>query len=157
VVPAGVRALGPLGAATAADTALRARVRRELERQAAESPWNATALSLLANVALADGRLDVARSLLERSLRVNPLIQRAHERLAIVALEQGRPREALAEVAAQRAIDPARPGLDLLRGRAYAGLGDVAHARRAYESALRADPRSGEARDSLASLARRGG
>jgi hypothetical protein len=156
VLPAGQQALGPLGAATNADPSLRARVRAELDRAAAESPWNATAWSLLANIALADGRLDEARSLLERGLAVNPLLQRAHERLAIVALEQGRARDALAEVAAQHAIDPARPGLELLRGRAWQRLGDAARARRAYERELRRDPTQVEARDSLAALARRG-
>ncbi|MBI1797143.1 MAG: tetratricopeptide repeat protein [Candidatus Eisenbacteria bacterium] len=83
MVPAGTRALAPLGEAVARDSLIRRAVRGELERSAAASPWNAGASSLLANVALTEGRYEDAGTLLEHALRVNPATGPAHERLAL--------------------------------------------------------------------------
>jgi hypothetical protein len=84
LLPAGKAALGPLGRASAADSALRGRVRAELERQSTASPFHATAQSLLANVAMIDGDWRAAERALREAERVDPTTPRLRERLAVV-------------------------------------------------------------------------
>src|SRR6185436_3574485 len=84
VVPAGREALA--AATWLADDSLRAQARRELERQAAESPFSSIALSLLADLAIVEGRFPYARAMLERAVRTNPATPRAHQRLGTVAM-----------------------------------------------------------------------
>ena len=117
VLPGGRAAIGALGAACAADSALRQRVRGELERQAAGSPYDATAQTLLANIALQESRWEDARRHLLRALRVDPTTPRLHERLAVTALAQSRWDEAARELALERRSDPANPGLGELEAR----------------------------------------
>ena len=116
------------------------------------SPWNAGALSLLANLALVGHRYDEARGFIQRALRVDPTLGRAHERLGIMALDDGRPREALAEFERERALNPHLNRLSLRMGQAWQALGDRGKARAWYERELQKDPGSAEARDSLTSL-----
>ena len=151
----GGQGVGALGAAVAGDSVLRSEVAAELRRQMEGSPWHGSALSLLANIALSDGRYDEARALLERGLVISPRLGRAHERLGRIALEEGRPRDALRELRRERALDPDRPELALLMGRAWQGLGNPGRARESYRNELRRDPGNTEARDSLAALDRR--
>jgi Flp pilus assembly protein TadD len=155
-LPGGTSRIAELGAATVADTLLRAAVAAELRRGIESSPWCSRALSLLANVALSEGRYDEARELLERGLRIAPLLPRVHERLGRILLEQGRPREALRELDRERASDPMVRDLALLRGRALRQLGDPGRAREWYQRELRRDPGNKEAADSLRALDRRG-
>jgi hypothetical protein len=149
---AGTARLGAVGAAVAADPAVRDAVADELTRQVEESPRHAGALSLLANLALADGRYDEARRLLERGLALSPGLGRAHERLGRIALEQGRPREALLAFERERRLHPGTRGVALLIGSAWKRLGDTGRAREWYRRELAADPANAEARDSLAAL-----
>jgi tetratricopeptide (TPR) repeat protein len=116
----------------------------------ASSPANATALSLLANTALLQGRYADARRDLLRSLAVDPFTPRAHERLARIALEVGEPAEALHELDRERSLPEDDPTRDLLAGRAHRRLGDLARAREAWERVLARAPGNAEARDSLA-------
>jgi tetratricopeptide (TPR) repeat protein len=141
-----------LGRACAADTGLRRRVREELERAVSSSAWNATAHSLLANVALQDGRRDDARRHLVAALDVDPTIGRAHERLGLIALHEGRPAEALEEFHHERRISRNGPGTALRIGQAYRAMGDATRARTWYEREVRRDPGNQAARDSLASI-----
>ncbi len=72
LLPAGNLRLGQLGEACRRDPALRARFAAELERQVRESPYNATALSLHANLAILDGRLTAALDDLRRAVAADP-------------------------------------------------------------------------------------
>lgn len=148
-LPAGEARTRPLGEACARDSALRQAVKAELQRAADASPWNATALSLLANIALSEGRYREARDLLVRGLRLMPGLGRAHERLGLIALEEGRSREALREFQRERALDPRRAHVALLVGRSWQQLGDLRRARDEYRRGTRLDPSDGEAQDSL--------
>jgi hypothetical protein len=116
-LPGGRAAIGALGAACAADSALRQRVRQELERQAAGSPYDATAQTLLASIALQESRWEDARAALTRALRVDPTTPRLHERLAIIAMAERRWDEARQEIARERRIDPRNPNLPALAER----------------------------------------
>jgi len=153
-LPGGTSRIAELGAATVADTVLRAAVAAELRRGIEGSPWCSRALSLLANVALSEGRYGEARELLERGLKISPLLSRAHERLGRILLEQERPREALRELDRERASDPKVRELALLRGRAWRQLGDPRRAREWYQRELSRDPGNQEAADSLRALDR---
>jgi tetratricopeptide (TPR) repeat protein len=156
LVPGGTGRLNALGAAVTRDPAIRARTIEELERQVASSRWSAHALGLLANVALVERRYDEARALLGRALAIDPALGRGHERLGLIALEQGRPRGALAEFERERALNPHLERLALRMGQAYQALGDTRRARDWYRRELAADPGNAEARDSLAALERGG-
>jgi tetratricopeptide (TPR) repeat protein len=158
LLPAGPRRLAALSAAWGRDTALAASLTAELTRQARASRWNASAWNTLGHIAWARGDLDAARRAFERGVRVNEaLLPGAHDMLARIALREGRSRDALLESAAEARVTGAGPGLDVLDGRAYRALGQDSRARAAYRRALRRDPGSQEARDSLAALEARDG
>jgi hypothetical protein len=84
-LPAGSRGLSPLGEAVERDTALRGLAATELARARASSPRHGFASSLLANVALIEGRWADARRLLLEARTLEPTIGKIDERLAIVA------------------------------------------------------------------------
>jgi hypothetical protein len=153
-LPAAAAGLGPLGDACARDSVLRASVTAELQREVAGSAYHGQALTLLANIALQESRFADGRVLLERALAVDPSRIGAHWRLAVVALHQGRPKDALREVALERRVVKPAAMLDVLEGRAWQGLGDRARARDAYRRALARDSSDAEARDSLAAMSR---
>jgi hypothetical protein len=159
-VPAGRRGIGALGRAAQADGALRARAAAELRRQIAASPWNAMASSVLATFALMEGRRDEAAGLLRAALAVDPALPRAHERLGMIALEAGRPADAVRELERELTLAAGAPatGLRYQLGRAYQALGDEARARAHFRAELRRDPGFAPAREALRALdARRGG
>jgi len=151
-LPAGGARLGPLADACTRDSVLRATVAVELEREVKDSAWHANALTLLANIALQEARFADARSLLERSLAVDPIRTGVHWRLAAVALEEGRPRDALREVERERRISGPSATLDVLAGRSWRALGDRGRARDSFRRAVARDSSNVEARDSLATL-----
>jgi hypothetical protein len=151
-LPAGAARLDPLGAACARDPALRARVEAELGRVIAASPFHAQALMLLSNLALSDSRYADARALLAQALAIDPLREGVHLRLALIALEERRPREALREVAREREVADPSAQHDVVAGRAWQALGDRGRARASYRRALSREPANAEARDSLAAL-----
>ena len=72
VVPAGNQKLGTIAPALGRDPALRAAFRAELERTTRESPYTAQAHTLLANLALVEGRIGDARAELGLALAANP-------------------------------------------------------------------------------------
>jgi tetratricopeptide (TPR) repeat protein len=151
-VPGGANRLDKAGAAAERDTVLRARFHAELERVIAESPEHAQALVLEANLAAAGGRYAEAKALLARSLAVDPLREGAHLRLAVLALAEGEPREALKEVDRECEVADPNARQDVVAGQAWARLGDLGRARAAYRRALKREPANAEARDSLAAL-----
>jgi hypothetical protein len=137
---AGAQKLLGLAAACDRDSALRARVRVELDREIAESPTSALAHSMLANLALAEQDFDGADAELRRALAKDPGVPRAYERIGIAALSRGKPRDALAAFERERRRGGATVGLDLLTGMAYLRIGDLSRARVAYRAASKRDP-----------------
>jgi predicted Zn-dependent protease len=102
-----------------------------------------------------ENRLDEARENLTSALLLKPSLPRVHELLGRIALFQGRNRDAVTELERERALHGITPGLELLRGQAYARLGDRARAGAAYQRELDRFPGNAEARDSLAASAAR--
>ncbi|TMQ68081.1 MAG: tetratricopeptide repeat protein [Candidatus Eisenbacteria bacterium] len=149
LVPAGNERVPELQQRSGADSVYRVRLKNEVERAVACSRHDALARSLLANVFLLEGRYVEARRELLAALRVSPGTPRAHQRLGLLALEQGEPRRALAEFAAERRLTGAQPGLAFGIGRAYGRLGDSRRAAAWYRRELELDPGNQEARDSL--------
>jgi hypothetical protein len=157
VVPGGREGLAALRAAWVDDDALRARARAELERQAASSRFDATALSLLADLALAEGRFADAGGLLERALRAAPGTPRAHERLGMVAMWERDPARATVEFDLERRLAGPRTALEIELGFARESAGDRDGARRHYRAALHIEPANERARAMLEALDRAGG
>jgi tetratricopeptide (TPR) repeat protein len=157
VVPAGNIAIGALGKACVRDTALREPVRRELEREIAESPWHGQAKSLEANLALLVADWPRARALLDSVQAIDDSRMRLYLRFALIDLAEAHPRDALPQLARERAIHGSSPEVELAEGRAWAAIGDRGRARIAYQHALDRDPGFQEAADSLAALDRGGG
>ena len=83
------------------------------------------------------------------------MLPRAHERLGIVALQRGRPREALHEFETEWRIQGWHHGLDLRKGQVWQAEGDLRRARRAYAREVARSPMLTEARDSLEALTAR--
>jgi len=148
-LPAGGAATRALGARAAADTAFRARLAREITRMAEGSPWNASAHSLLANLAALEGRWEDARASLRRALARDPLTLEAHARLAHVALALDRPAEALRHARAERALAGRSPSLDALEARARTRLRALEARARDLEAARRRAPDAAGIEDSL--------
>jgi Flp pilus assembly protein TadD len=138
--PAGKRALGALGRASDRDTALRAVAIAELERQAAGSPLNAMTNSVLATLLMTGGRLGEAETRLRQALIADPDLPRAHERLGVIALSDGRPRDAVQELERALRERPVPPGLHFTLARAWQQLGETARARDQYRAELKRDP-----------------
>ncbi len=150
VMPAGTGRLASLGAAAMRDSLQRAKVTAELEREARESPFHALALGRLGSLELAMGDLARARDHLRGALAVDPRAPRAHERLGLIALAEGQPRDALAAFETERRLNGAFPRDEFQIGRAWQAFGDLARARRHYAREVERDPGNAEARDSLA-------
>ena len=150
--PGGRRAMAALGRACERDTAVRALAEAELVRQAAGSPHNAMANSVLATLELIEGRLPDAEARLRHALAVDPDLPRAHERLGMIALSAGRPRDAVSELERALAERPVPPGLRFALGCAWRRAGDPSRARACYRAELRRDPGHAAALDSLRAL-----
>ena len=144
--------LAALGRASSRDSTLRTRVRGELLREIAASPYHAIALSLLANVDILDGRLDAARAHLREALALDSRVPHAHERLGNMALDAGDAREALREFQLERRLWVDPHDLDLRTGHAWRMLGDARRAREWYREALGYGPDAAEARLALEEL-----
>jgi len=151
-LPTGRAGWTTVGARGRGDSVYRAAVRSELERSAAASPYCADAHSLLANIALLDGRRADARRELEMALARDPFRPTVHARLGRIALAEGEPHEALRQFAEELRVTSSRAGLELERGRAYQAIGDRDRARALYRRALARDPANPEARAALEAL-----
>jgi hypothetical protein len=155
LLPAGPARLAPLSEAWSRDSTLADALSAELARQARESRRNASAWNLLGYIANGRGRDEQARAAFERAVELNPrLVPGAHAMLARILLRQGRPREALDEIAAERRGTGASSTLDVLEGRAWARLGDRDRARAAYRRALDRNPADAVANEALRQLER---
>jgi Flp pilus assembly protein TadD len=156
VVPAGREGRYALTAAAEGDSTLRRAAEAELDRMIATSPLDGGASHLRGYLALMDRDFDGARRHLEEALRRNPLLPEVHDMLGIVALTQGRPRDALRELGLERRLHDAPPGIFYRIGVAWQAAGDRGRARDAYRQELRRDPGHAGARDSLEALDRLG-
>lgn len=154
-LPAGDRRLASLGELSFTDSLARGAIRAELERNRASSEWNGGAHSLLANVALNEGRWTEAVGELRAALGVAPAIPELHKRLALALYWSGDPAAAVKEFREERWLRPSTAGLDAGEGAALRALGRTAEARQAYERALARNPNDAEARDSLNALPQR--
>lgn len=152
VVPGGSASLPALGAACERNAGLRAAVRGELERQADSSPYNSRALSLLANIAIIEGRGADARALMMRALAVEPGLPSGHERLGMIALGSGDARQAVVEFQREARTGSGSDELDLRLGDACRAAGDTAGARAAYDRYLARRPGDARAIAGLDSL-----
>lgn len=103
-VPGGEARLEMLGEGTERDTMLRQLTRMELVRQIQASPCNARAHSMLANIDIASGDFNAAQRELREALRQDPLTFAAHERLGMMALAAGRPRDAVQEFKTEKRL-----------------------------------------------------
>lgn len=139
------------------DAGLRARLRGELERQVAASRETSEARSLLATIAIIEGRFGDAEPLLREALRIEPHTPRAHERLGLIALARGEAREAVREMEIEYRRGARPPGIDQRLAQAYAAMGDARKAREHYRRELAARPSNREAADSLRALDARAG
>lgn len=100
----GERGYGRLQQRALADSTIRARLRSDLDRAVASSPWNSRARSLRASVALIESRWTDARNDLEAGLVVSPGLSRAHDRLAYALIMSGEPARALEEIRTARTL-----------------------------------------------------
>ncbi|HET9327017.1 MAG TPA: tetratricopeptide repeat protein, partial [Candidatus Eisenbacteria bacterium] len=148
----GVRRLTQVTYAASEDSAVRSELRADLERAVKDSRWNATAHSMLANLAMVDNRGDEARTHLRAALAVDPQFQSAHYRLAMIALFEGRADDAIPELEKERRISGEVPGLHLALGMAHQQRGDRARAIDHYRAELRRDPGNAAAQARLDSL-----
>jgi len=155
--PGGRAAIGALGRACERDTVLRSRAIADLTRQAAASQRNAMANSVLATVFMIDGRMGDAEARLQQALVADPDLPRAHERLGLIALETGRPRDAVRELERAARETPVAPGVEYSLGVAWQKLGETGRARAAFRSAIARDPGDGRAIEALRALDRAAG
>ena len=154
-LPVGHEGLTTLARAMIADSSLIGRVAERYRARVALSPWNSRDLALLANIELARGRTGDARRLIEQGLSVDPMLERAHLLLGMIALADGRPREAIGELERERALDAGRPGVAIRLGIAWQRLGDLEKARTWYRRELAINSGDREALDSLSAIGRK--
>jgi len=141
-----------LSAAAAADSTYLKRLRAELERQARESPANSVPHTFLGFMALAGQRRAEARLHFEQALVAAPEKRGVRLGQALIALDEGRPRDALAWLAGERWLGADTPNLAFLTGRAQLALGNRAQARRWFRAELTRFPDNAEARTALMAL-----
>jgi len=150
--PAGRAAIGALGRACERDTVLRAAAVADLERQAAGSPYNAMANSVLATLQMMSGRFADAERRLHSALAADPDLPRAYERLGVIALADGRPRDAVRALEHALRERPVAPGVHYQLGRAWQRLGETDKARAQFRAELERDRGHGLAREALRAL-----
>jgi Flp pilus assembly protein TadD len=132
---------------------LREQVRIELDHMAASSKENGGALHMLGILDLMDGQYEVGGKRLKEALQRKPFLPRVHELLGVVALERGKPDEALREFGRERAMHGSNPQLEVRTGMAYEARHDLSAARRAYLRALELEPGRPDAMEAVQRLA----
>lgn len=103
------------------------------------TPDQANLLHEAAQVAVAEGQLELAQGLLDRALGVNPANTADLLLAARIALLRSRPEQAEAYLQIALAHGPDSPELHRLLAAALRSLGESARARRATERALELD------------------
>jgi tetratricopeptide (TPR) repeat protein len=115
------------------------------------APSMVAAQHSLAELYLAQRDLDSAQALSEEIVRKNPADAAARALLGAVFLQRGETAKALDQFLAARQVSPT-PLMAVNLGRVYASERKWADAQKAFEDALRLDPRFVQALDGLASL-----
>jgi len=153
-LPGGTEGVSLLGERASRDPTLRGRIRAEIDRAIAASPYNAGAQMLAGNMALLEGRFDDAVRSFDQAARQQPFGTAVRDRQGLAHLYAG---DLAGAARAFRAADGA-PGAyaeaDLRAGQLLAARGRRDEARRAYERSLARHPDLTEARDSLESMRR---
>ena len=152
---AGTGRMALLAQRMAADSTVIDSARRELERSAAGSRWNARAHSYLASLALVRGRTDEAEAHLRQVLAISPDYEGAHRDLGLVKLMAHQPRDAAREFEREESLHGPAPGLEMGEGLAWEAMGDSRRAIEHFRRELRRDPANTEARARLDSLMNR--
>jgi hypothetical protein len=156
-MPGGTAALVASRHAIAADSMLRRALRRELDRRVAESPENAQAHSLLADLDFLERNRAGARAHLLAALAVDPTLSGAHRRLGYLLMAEERWRDAIREFEAERRLG-GTPEDEFMRiGLAWEKLGDRSRAADAYRRELDIHAANDNARDALRRLESKGG
>ncbi len=152
---AGDAFLARMGSRANRDSAYRDSIAVEFRRMAAGSPFSASAHDMLARVASAERRWDVAGAELEAGLAIDPYLREGHERMGLVALALGRPREALDYFRRARRESGREERVERgIRG-AEAALHALESRRREVEDELRREPGSGPLADTLRAIEER--
>lgn len=154
-LPAGSRALEPLGQLAWRDSTVRRELEDEVRRTIASSEWNGRAHALAANLALQDARWAEAAEHIRHAMRFDTGEEVLHGRLGLALLHGGDPAGALREFEREHRVNRDWDEYPLRRGQALQALGRLAEARAAYERASAIPFSAAEARDSLATLRRR--
>jgi len=152
VLPGGQERFAAIGATVQDDSVLRADFAAELRREVDASPYNAYAHSALANLDMIDFRWAEARADLARAAAGDPSIPWLHERMAVIALREGRPADAVRFLEDEHRVEPRDAGVLVKLGGAYRVLGQWDRAQRAYRRALELDPGDPQARAELGAL-----
>jgi tetratricopeptide (TPR) repeat protein len=153
LMPAGVRRRLQVVPEVGVNLGLREQVRIELDHMAASSKENGGALHMLGILDLMDGQYEVGGKRLKEALQRKPFLPRVHELLGVVALERGKPDEALREFGRERAMHGSNPQLEVRTGMAYEARHDLSAARRAYLRALELEPGRPDAMEAVQRLA----
>jgi tetratricopeptide (TPR) repeat protein len=154
VVPASAAGIQALGMALTADSAGHAAAAAEFERSILASEFNSSAHSNLANLAMVEGRNDAARAELKLALARDPFARYVWERLAVIALNEGRPRAALSALAREKRRPEHREIRERLRREARSLLSQLEARRAELSMALAREPGRRDLADSLAALER---
>jgi len=134
------------------DTSVRRELEADLERSISESEWSGRAMLLLAPLRMMEGREAEASTLLDRVIRQSPRLRGVHVARGEIELVRGHGAAARADFESERRLSGESSALDQAMGRSFARDGDRAAARIWYARALRRDPTSRAAADSLAAL-----
>jgi tetratricopeptide (TPR) repeat protein len=108
------------------------RAERLLKAYLRDSPTDAAAIRMLAEVAMRVGRDEEARNLLERALVLAPGFHPARYQLAVLLHRINAPAEALAEIERLLATDPRNPGYRNLAAVIYGRIGEYERSNRLY-------------------------
>ena len=132
-----------------------ARAEQELQRARAYVPDTPETNFALGNLRLAQGKRAEAKPFYEVTLRLNPKHKGALNNLALVALEENQPAQALGHL--QRALEqpPLEAKTFYLLAKAHLALGDFQNARLAIGRAIQRDRDRAEYRQLLEEIGRR--
>lgn len=96
---------------------------REFKAELDNVPENAQALAFLADADMQIGKSDEALPLVEKAIRIDPRIERAHLDLGILESDRGRRKEALAELKIAAKLAPEDPNVHWRLARLYQSMG----------------------------------
>jgi tetratricopeptide (TPR) repeat protein len=132
-----------------------ARAEQELQRARAYVPDNPETNFALGNLRLAQGKRAEAKAFYDIALRLNPKHKGTLNNLALVALEEEQPAQAMAYL--QRALEqhPQEAKTFYLLAKAHLALGDFQNARLAIGHAIKRDPDRAEYRQLVEEIGRR--